>query len=82
MKLLNKRVLLELIEKETINNGIILPNSEKKKNTGKVLLIGEKVKAVSVGDTVKFHQNTGMKMTYQNKSCLLLAAEEEIIAIL
>lgn len=82
MRLLNKRVLLELTEKETVKNGLILPNSEKKKNTGKVLLIGGKVKAVSIGDTVKFYELAGMEMIYQNKNCLLLSEEEEIIAIL
>jgi co-chaperonin GroES (HSP10) len=81
MRLLNKRVLLELIEEQPPKSGLILPNSEKK-NIGKVILTGEKVKAVSVGDTVKFYQYAGMEMIYQNKNCLLLSEEVEIIAIL
>ena len=82
MKILHNRVLVEIIKQETIKSGIILPASEQKKNIGKVILIGEKVQSVSVGDTVKYHANEGISFNYHGKDCLFQNEKHQIIAVL
>tara|TARA_B100000809_G_scaffold209592_1_gene212629 strand:- start:2790 stop:3038 length:249 start_codon:yes stop_codon:yes gene_type:complete len=82
MRILHDRILVEPTVKETVKSGLILPESSKDNNTGKVVLVGEKVKVIKVGDTVKFHQNAGIGISYHEKKCLFMSEEHEIIAVL
>jgi len=81
MRLLFDRVLVEPIVEHTSKSGLILPDSSKKKNTGKVVLIGEKVRTIAVGDVVKFHENEGISIEYHGKDCLIFSEENHIIAV-
>ena len=82
MRVLHDRILVEPTAEKTVKSGLILPESSKENNTGKVIIVGDKVKTIKVGNTVKFHQYTGIPLEYLGKKCLFMSEEQEIIAIL
>ena len=81
-KVLGDRVLVEITKVEKSASGLIIPTSAQNKNRGKVILVGEKVKSISLGDIVQFHNNSGVEINYQSKDCLFLNEEHEIVAII
>ena len=81
MKILHNRVLVKPIVEEITKGGLIMPKSEQNKNIGEVVLIGEKVQVISVGDIVSYHSNCGAKINYKGFDCLFLNEEHEITAI-
>lgn len=82
MRLLQDRILVKPIKKETENNGIILPESTQDKNIGEVLIVSDKCKAITVGDTVKFYQHSGIPVRHQETDCLIMKESSDVIAIL
>lgn len=82
-KLLKDRVLVKPTNpEEKTSGGIILVNTAQKRNTGKVILIGVKTKAIKEGDSVLYHEGAGISISYNGMDCLLLSEEHEIISIL
>ena len=91
LKPLGNRIVIEILEEEKKNNGIILvPNSQKKSQMGKIIAIGEgKLSndnkliplSVKIGESVLFSEYSGTEIEYKGKSYLILK-EEDILAIL
>lgn len=82
MKLLNNYVMVEKIIKDKTESGILLAESQKDKQIGRVVKIGNKVKFVKVGDTVKYYEHAGTKITYRGDDLLILNELGEISVIL
>jgi|TARA_R110002096_G_scaffold41463_1_gene112147 co-chaperonin GroES (HSP10) len=82
MKVLGDRVLVEVVKAKDKKNGLIIIDSAQKKETGKVLIVGVKTKTIQVGDTIQYYPQAGTPMTFQEKECLFLSEEQEVIAIL
>lgn len=82
MRPLGDRVLVNPSKAEEKKNGIILVDTQKKQDTGKVILIGVKSKTIKEGDMVQFYPNSGIKIHYNGMDCLLLSEAHEVIAIL
>ena len=51
---INKQVLLQVIEAEETNHGIIVPEQIRKKRLAKVVAVGPNVEQVKNGDSVAF----------------------------
>jgi chaperonin GroES len=82
MKLLDDRVLVEILEVEEKIGSILKPqaDSELKKTKGKILYLGQKCKyiheEVKQGDIVIFKKYAGTRMDYEDKKCVLLRESE------
>ena len=82
MKLIHDKILIKPIKKETTKNGIYIPEKMQKNNTGIVVLIGNKVKNIKVGDTVMRYDHAGFKINYQGEEHFVLSEGTDIISIL
>jgi chaperonin GroES len=79
MKVLGTRVLLEIIEKEEIKDGIVLPDSAEKNREYKVVGVGDLVEEVEIGDFVLLEKYTGTEISKDGIKYLIIE-EEEILA--
>lgn len=80
---LGDRVLVSPIkEEEKTKAGIILPESQKMNNLGRVVIIGVKTKKIKVGDTVMYHDHVGVPHNYRGDDLLFLKEDSEIISII
>lgn len=82
MRPLGDRVLVNPVKAEDTKKGIILVDTQKRQDTGKVILIGVKSKTIKEGDMVQFYPNAGIKIHYNGMDCLLLSEANEVIAVL
>jgi len=82
MRLIHDRILIKPIKNETTKGGIYLPGKMQKNNTGTVILIGDKVKNIKVGDTVMRYDHAGTIIEYKGEDHLLLSEGTDIISIL
>lgn len=77
MRLIGKKVLIEIVEAAEKNEaGIILPENKRPKNRGKVSIVGPEVTAVSVGNDVQFYMGVGTPIEYEGKKCLFVKEDE------
>ena len=92
LKTVRNRVIVELIDPETVTSGgLVIPGAAAEKpHKGKVVCVGPGLPTVSgtiipmtakVGDTVMFAQNVGVKIKVDYKEYLTLV-EDEILAII
>ena len=83
MRLIHDNILTtKLTEDEKSKAGIILGKSATKKNLAKVVQIGNKVKHVKVGDTIKYYEFAGEELTYDGNQFLLLKESIHLVGIL
>ena len=85
MKPLGHRVLVRPIKETKTKSGIIIPESGANTNRGKVIFIGTAVEKISVGDTVIYHENSGIELKYEDVDHLMLGCgkhNSQIVAIL
>lgn len=82
--IIGSRVLVEVTAPKTQTaSGIYIPGtSVKNPLEGKVLLVGPRVQALKVNDTVKYYEHCGTPLQYEGKDCLFLEEKTEIVAIL
>jgi co-chaperonin GroES (HSP10) len=72
-------VLAEILHtEEKTTSGLILPTDHKNKYRAKVLFAGLKTEYVKVGDTVAYHQGSGVSYTHEGKDCLFLIEDVDI----
>jgi len=83
LKPLGKRVLIQReAEQTTTASGIILPeNAKEKPLQGKVLNVGAEVKEVKSGETVVFGKFSGVEITVDDETLLILE-EKDILGII
>ena len=83
LKPLGKRVLIQReAEQTTTASGIILPDNAKEKPLqGKVLNVGAEVKEVKTGETVVFGKFSGVEITVDDETLLILE-EKDILGII
>lgn len=79
---LQDRVLVELIEKETVTSGgILLTRADPAEaNRGKVLAIGPTVLDVSVGDVILPNWNQATKIKVEDKDAYIIK-EQDIVLV-
>lgn len=80
MKLLSNRILVrKLPVDKTTESGLILSAPSKNKPDVEVVLIGEEVQRLKVGDKVKKYQySEGIPITYNGEKLLMLKEDEDI----
>ncbi len=80
MKLIGKKILVEKVAVETTTaSGLIIPNGIANREEYKVLLVGNKVENIKVGDMViKFRFSDGIPIVYEDKKCLILNEDSDI----
>lgn len=79
--LVKDKVLVEISTAETKTaSGIFLPggSSVKSKFEGKVLMTGPLVRALNVGDEVRYHEHCGVEIDHDGKKCIILREEGEV----
>lgn len=82
MKLLGKRVLVEVAKIVETSSGIMLTQIEEEdKNRGTVVEIGTEVTDVAVGDEIMFNVHAGKSIVVEEKD-LKLMREEDIYGII
>ena len=79
MRVLGVRVLLEIIEKEEIKDGIVIPDKAEKDREYKVIGVGDLVEDLKVGDYVLLAKYTGTEISKDGKNYLIID-EDEILA--
>jgi|694.fasta_scaffold52041_6 hypothetical protein len=73
MKIINGNALVEVIKKEKVLGGIIVPGDIMADDEGIVLEVDPEVShIVNVGDRVKFNPNNGHDINYLGKNCKFL----------
>lgn len=72
-----KRILVERAKPETQSKGILLLESDKKKNEGVVKAVGKDVKEINVGDYVIYNPYAGTE--YEEDK--LIMSEEDVFCI-
>ena len=82
MRLLRDRILVEPIVEQQTKSGLILPDSASKRNLGKVIIIGDKVRSIKVGETVQYQENGTIELNYLGKDCLIMTEENHVIAVI
>jgi len=75
---LGKRVLIERVEEsKTTASGIIIPDNAKEKPlNGKVVAVSEKVKSISINDTVVFGKYAGSELSLDGKTYLVMETKD------
>ena len=81
MRILNKNILVTKITKEKTESGIILADSQKNEQLGKVVQIGNKVKFAKIGDTVKYYEHAGRELIFEGEEYLLLHEINDVSVI-
>lgn len=79
MRVLGTRVLLEIIEKDNMKDGIVIPEKAEKDRDYKVIGIGDLVEDLKIGDYVLLEQYTGTEIIKDGKKYLIID-EDEILA--
>ena len=79
MRVLGVRVLLEIIEKEEIKDGIVIPDNAEKDREYKAIGVGDLVEDLKVGDYVLLAKYTGTEISKDGKNYLIID-EDEILA--
>jgi chaperonin GroES len=82
IKPLNKKLVVQLIEKETVTaGGIILTRADPNEaNRGKVVSIGSEVLDISVGDVILPNWNKATK-TKVGEETFYIVVEEDVVLI-
>lgn len=82
LKPLNKKLIVQLIEKETVTSGgIILTRADPNEvNRGKVVSIGPEVLDISVGDVILPNWNKATK-TKVGEETFYIVVEEDIVLV-
>ncbi len=81
MRILHDNIWVKPIIKDKTASGIILADSQKNENFGKVKHLGMKVKFTKVGDTVKYYEHAGTPINYNGEDFLILRENADIIGI-
>jgi len=78
MKLIGKKILVELIEAPTTTPaGIIIPLSQRVENEGIVKVVGPDVSPeIQPGNKVRYYAGFGIPMEVEGKKCLFLKEDE------
>jgi len=81
IKPIGKRIVVELIEKETVSaGGIVLTRTDADEVTrGKVLAVGPEVVDISVGDVILANWNKGQKMKMENFDAYVVKEEDVVL---
>lgn len=81
IKPLGTRVIVELIEKETVTaGGIVLTRTDSDEVTrGIVLAVGPEVVDVSVGDVILANWNKGQKMKVEDFDAYVVKEEDVVL---
>jgi len=85
MKLLNNRILVKPVEKQEnkTESGIFLGLNNKTENDFEVLIIGDKVENIKVGDIVrKYKYSSGIPIEYNKQKCIILCENSDIEFVL
>jgi co-chaperonin GroES (HSP10) len=82
MKSIGKRILIDPtpIEKVTKSGIILQPKSEDKPSNGKVILVGNEVKEITIGDIVHFNKHVGIEIVL-NEVKYLSVKEDEVYIV-
>lgn len=82
LKPLNKKLIVQLIEKETVTSGgIILTRADPHEvNRGKVVSIGPEVLDISIGDVILPNWNKATK-TKVGEETFYIVVEEDIVLV-
>lgn len=82
IKPLNKKLVMEIIEKEKVSpGGIILTRSDRDEvNRGKVISIGPEVLDISVGDVILPNWNAATK-TVLKENTYYIISEDDVVLI-
>jgi chaperonin GroES len=82
LKPLNKKLIVQLIEKETVTaGGIILTRADPNEaNRGKVVSVGDEVLDISVGDVILPNWNKAPK-TKVGDETFYIVSEEDVVLI-
>jgi co-chaperonin GroES (HSP10) len=77
------KIVVEVLIKTKTRGGILIPTNviAEPQSYGKVLSVGEDVKNVKVDDTIVFHPNAGLAMTF-NKIIYKVLENGEVYGIL
>lgn len=82
MKVLNSKVLIEIIKPDNkTSGGVILPDSKEQKKQGIVVSIGKDVKSVSVGDKVLYYDFESNSLSVKGKDYSVID-EIKILALI
>jgi co-chaperonin GroES (HSP10) len=81
MKPIRRRILAEILEPKPTKGGLILQGANLEKNQAKVLMIGPMVEFVKVGDTIRFNPNVAQPYEHENKKCVFLNEEGDLLVI-
>ena len=81
IKALGKKVIVELIEKETVSaGGIVLSRADTEEATrGLVLAVGPEVVDVSVGDVILANWNKGQKMKMEGFDAYVVTQDDVVL---
>lgn len=85
MKLLKDRILVKKLAKKEnkTESGIFTGGKLKSDNDFEVLIIGNEVKNIKVGDTVrKFEYANPIEIEYEGKKCFILSESADIEFVL
>lgn len=82
MTLLHDLILVKPTKENQLKNGLIIPETAQKKNKGEIILIGKKVKKLSVGQQIMYYDNCGTPLNYHGEPMLLLSESQHIIGVL
>jgi len=82
IKALGKKVIVELLEKETVTpGGIVLTRADSDEATrGVVLAVGPDVVDISMGDVILANWNKGQKMKVEDIDAYVVS-EEDIVLV-
>lgn len=82
IKLIGKRILISLKEKEKEIDGLSLVQSEEVDQTlGVVKVVSEEVKEISVGDTVMINRYSGTGVKIENKAHRIILEEDVLLIV-
>jgi len=81
LKPLNKKLVVEIIEKEKVSpGGIILTRTDRDEvNRGKVISVGPEVLDISVGDVILPNWNAASKTTVDGDTFYILSEDDVVL---
>jgi len=81
LKPLNKKLVVEIIEKEKVSpGGIILTRTDRDEvNRGKVISVGPEVLDISVGDVILTNWNAASKTVVEGNTFYILSEEDVVL---
>lgn len=81
IKALGKKIIVELMEKETVTaGGIVLSRADSDEVTrGIVLAVGPEVVDISMGDVILANWNKGQKMKVEDLNAYVVSEEDVVL---